>query len=145
VRSILLAIGLALPAGCGPLFGAGDPLAGAPAAVRERSALPSCGSESVAAGGRANLDGRRCFWSAYEEGRPAEFVSTQRTIEGDPITSIYRVLPGGAAEVFIDSTKDAWSARTWLHLACPGLALIDGAADQPAFGAAEGCLETTIR
>ena len=92
----------------------------------------------------ANTDGRRCLWAAYQQDRPAEFITTQTTIEGDPITFIYRILPGGAVEVFIDSTQDAWSARTWLHLACRELALIDGPG-QPAFGVGDDCTETTIR
>ena len=122
----------------------------APAVVRDRVALPSCGEERVRTGVDPNVAGRRCLWSAYRERRPAEFVTTQWSIEGDPITYVYRVLPGGAVEVFIDSTQDVWSARTWLHLACPGLSLVEGAPDQPAFGPGLGsqpggeCKETTI-
>ena len=122
----------------------------APAVVRDRVALPPCGEERVRLGGDGNVAGRRCLWSAYQERRPAEFITTQWSIEGDPITSIYRILPGGAVEVFIDSTQDAWSAKTWLRLACPGLSLVVGAPDQPAFGPGLGpqrggeCAETTI-
>jgi hypothetical protein len=122
----------------------------APVAVRERIALPACGQERIRLDANANVEGRRCLWSAYEERRPAEFITTQFSIEGDPITSIYRILPGGAVELFIDSTQDAWSARTWLHLACPGLSLIPDAPAQPAFGPGLGpqpggeCVETTV-
>jgi hypothetical protein len=132
--------------GCGRLFPAVDSsLSNAPAAVRERPLLPGCGSETVRATADANLDGRNCLWAAYLARRPAEFITTQWTIEGDPITSVYRILADGAVEVFIDSTHDAWSSRSWLRLACEEFVLIDGAPGQPAFGPAEGCLETTIR
>ena len=122
----------------------------APTIVRERAVLPACGQERVRLGVDANVAGRHCLWSAYQERRPAEFITTQWSIEGDPLTWIYRILPGGSVEVFIDSTQDTWSNRTWLHLACPGLSLIDGAPDQPAFGPGLGrqpsgeCRETTI-
>lgn len=145
-RFFALIASLLLVAGCGRLFPAVDTsLSNAPAAVRERPALPACGSETVRAAADANIDGRNCLWSSYLGRQPAEFISSQWTIEGDPITFVYRILPDGAIEVFIDSTHDAWSAKTWLHLACPELALIDGAPGQPAFGPAEGCVETTVR
>jgi hypothetical protein len=139
--------GAVLLGGCGLLPGPSDQsFVNAPAAVRERSALPACGAETVHdARTEANVDGRQCLWAAYQNHQAAEFITTQWTIEGDPLTWIYRVLPGGAVEVFIDSTQDAWSAKTWLHLACRELALIDGAPAQPAFGPGEGCTETTIR
>ncbi|HEX5823407.1 MAG TPA: hypothetical protein VFY18_03015 [Candidatus Limnocylindrales bacterium] len=156
MRRILLAIclGSIVAAGCGmwrvlPTTNA-NRFEGAPAIVRDRVALPPCGEEAVRGDGVVNLAGRRCLWTAYLEHRPAEFVTTQWSVEGDPITSIYRVLPGGSVEVFIDSTQDVWSARTWLRLACPGLSLIEGAAGQPAFGPGLGsqpdgeCVETTI-
>jgi hypothetical protein len=122
----------------------------APLAVRERSPLPACGVETASGREGFNVDGRRCLWAAYEEHRAAEFISTQVTVEGDPITWIYRVGHGGDVEVFLDSTRDRWSARTWLRLTCPGLALIEGAPGQPAFTAglnqAGGdCAETTLQ
>ena len=134
---VLAMIASLLLVGCGRLFPAIDSsLSNAPAAVRDRPTLPGCGSETVRAPADANIDGRNCLWASYVDKRPAEFVTTQWTIEGDPITSVYRILPDGAIEVFIDSTHDAWSSKSWLHLACHELALIDGAPGQPAFGPA---------
>lgn len=123
---------------------------GAPLAVRERLPLPFCGEETARQNQGFDIEGRRCMWGAYQQRQPAEFISTQWSIEGDPLTWIYRVLPSGAVEVFIDSTQDQWSARTWLHLACPGLSLIEGDLAQPAFGpglaqAGGDCRETTLR
>jgi hypothetical protein len=141
---------LLVVAGCGMLVPRPDlAFANAPQLVRDRSALPACGAERVHAAADANVDGRRCLWSAYQEHRPAEFVTTRWSIEGDPITWIYRILPGGAVEVFVDSTQDTWSAKTWLRLACPGLSLVDGAGAQSEFEAGLGvggeCTETTVR
>lgn len=117
-----------------------------PEAVRSRQPLPSCGVErATRQDGPWNLEARRCFLAAYRAAQPAEFASTLLTIEGDPFRMVFRVLGSGRIEVFIDSTQDAWSAKTWLHLACRELALIDGAPAQPAFGPDETCTETTIR
>src|SRR5262245_24524755 len=68
----------------------------------------ACGEER-GGGGRnepADIAARECFWAAYEQHRPAEFRTTQITIEGDPIVYTYRVLAGGTVELAIDSTKD---------------------------------------
>ena len=124
--------------------------ANAPLAVRERTPLPACGVETASGGGGVNVEGRRCLWAAYQEHRPAEFISNQLTVEGDPITWIYRVGAGGDVEVFLDSTRDAWSAKSWIRLACPGLSLIEGAPGQPAISAGLNqpggdCAETTIQ
>jgi hypothetical protein len=154
-RSLLLAVwlGSLLITGCdmldrtAPNEGSVMRFDGAPVEVRERGALPPCGEERSQGDAGANIPGRRCLWAAYLEHRPAEFITTRWSIEGDPITSIYRILPNGAVEVFIDSTQDTWSAKTWLHLACPGLSLIDGAPAQPAFGPrgpGGDCSETTL-
>ncbi|MFL5680907.1 MAG: hypothetical protein ACJ77B_09940 [Chloroflexota bacterium] len=111
-----------------------DRFSNAPIEVRARVPLPSCGEEKVAVFVGANLEARRCFWSAYVASRPAEFISTQTTTEGDPITWIYRVLPDRSVEVFLDQTKDKFSNGGWVRLACPGLSLIKGTPDQPDFG-----------
>jgi hypothetical protein len=111
-----------------------DRFANAPIEVRGRVPLPSCGDETVGIRDGANLEGRRCLWSAYLVRRAAEFISTQPTTEGDPITWIYRVLPDHSVEVFLDQTKDRYSMGGWVHLACPGLSLIEGSPDQPNFG-----------
>ncbi len=119
-------------------------------AVRNRPSLPSCGEEALLNDDGPDLNARRCLWSAYERGQPAEFITTRTTTEGDPITFIYRVLAGGTVEVFIDSTHDRWSAMTWLHLICPGLTLTED--DPMAFDFGPGisaerggeCKETSI-
>jgi hypothetical protein len=105
-------------------------LVGTPPIVRDRLPLPACGAEVVRNDGAWNAPGRRCLAAAGLEG--AEFISTLHTIEGDPVTSIYRVLPNGAgAEVFYDSTHDVWSDRTWLHYTCPTLTFADVESSHP--------------
>jgi hypothetical protein len=71
-------------------------------------------------------------------------VSTRLTIEGDPITSIYRVLGAGRVEVFIDSTQDRWSDRTWERLDCSTLGTVDSFAPAPDFGRDDSCMETPL-
>jgi hypothetical protein len=150
----LVAVALILTA-CGPQRVTvrprpSDRFANAPIEVRARLPLPPCGDETVGIRVGANLEGRRCFWAAYVVRRPAEFISTQTTGEGDPITWIYRVLPDRSVEVFLDQTKDKFSTGGWVHLACPGLSLIEGMPDQPNFGPGlgpdpeQGCEEVQL-
>jgi hypothetical protein len=116
--SMLVAIGLT---GCSliPIQPpTADISANAPAAVANRIPVPPCGSEHSGLADSGNLEGRACFWTAYQEHRPAEFISTRPTTEGDPITTIYRVLPGGSVELFIDSTQDTWGSGKWAHATC---------------------------
>lgn len=84
-----------------------------PSEVAFRKPLPSCGSEVLTRDGGFNVDGRRCLWDAHEAGRPAEFVSTERSVEGDPVTYIYRVLGPGQVVVFVDTTRDRYGSRGW--------------------------------
>jgi len=116
--TVVLAIGVSA---CGllpippPIEGIGP---NAPAMVASRIPVPSCGVERGGHDGPWNIEGRACFWQAYRARRPAEFISTRPTIEGDPITSIYRVLPDGSVEVFIDSTQDTFGSGKWSHATC---------------------------
>jgi hypothetical protein len=140
-----VALGLVACQQTADLLGTAPTFAAAPAMVAARAPLPFCGDENISLpDGTPDVAARACFWEAYEAGSPAEFVSTNTTMEGDPIITIYRVTDAGTVEVFIDSTKDRWSAMTWLRLECPELALDPAAQGQPAFGPAEGCVETTI-
>src|SRR5439155_23353744 len=108
----------------------------APPAVANRTVLASCGTErAITQQGPWNEAARECFWQAYRAQRPAEFMSTRLTIEGDPITSIYRVLPGGRVEIFIDSTQDRFAAdRGWQRLDCATLVMVQSTSPAPDFG-----------
>lgn len=133
----------------GEILGAMPTFEGAPAEVAGRAPVPFCGRESLSLpDGAPDPAARDCFWQAHEEARAAEFVSENSTMEGDPITWIYRSLEGGGAIVYVDSTKDRWSAMTWLRIECPELVIDPGAAGAPAFGppfvTTEACAETTL-
>jgi hypothetical protein len=117
-----------------------------PAVVRDRPALPSCGQEARTQTDGLNQEARRCFWDAYLANRPAEFISTRPTVEGDPITSIYRILAAGSIEVFVDQRQDRYSKGGWYRLACPGLRLIEGWREDFVPGLRDGdCTVTTLR
>lgn len=116
-----------------------------PEAVRTREPLPSCGVErATRQDGPWNLEARRCFLAAYQAAQPAEFASTRLTIEGDPFRMVFRVLAPGRIEVFVDSTQDAWSARTWERYACPSLVVTFDSLPRPEFGMDESCTATTL-
>ena len=85
--------------------------------------MPSCGSETVVHGPGKNIAARECFWDAYLNQRPAEFISTLTTIEGDPVTWVYRTAGGGGVEIFIDSTEDTWGFDGWTRMLCDRLSL----------------------
>lgn len=118
-----------------------------PAAVTDRAALPSCGVErATTQEGPRNEAARACFWGAYLTSRPAEFVSTQLSVEGDPITWIYRVLGPGRIEIFIDSSQDRFAAdRGWQRLDCTTLFTWPSATSTPEFGPDGTCVETPVR
>jgi hypothetical protein len=110
-----------------------DPMPNAPLVVRQRVPVPFCGAEHVVDGTGADVAARQCLWSAYQAGQPAEFVSATTTSAGDPVLTIYRVLPTGRIEVFVDSTQDRYSLRGWLRLTCPRLELDPLDPNQPSF------------
>jgi hypothetical protein len=120
------------------------PIAGAPPDVAGRGALPPCGQEVITQYSGFDTQGRLCFWAAYLGGRPAEFISTRPTIEGDPATSVYRISGPGHVEVFIDSTRDKFGSRTWTRLICRTLSPIDGNAATPDFGPDDSCVAVLI-
>lgn len=116
----------------------------APAEVVSRAPLPYCGSEDVSQEETGfNVEARLCFWSAYESYRSAEFISRRATVEGDPIIEIFRIRTGPVVEIFLDSTRDRWSARTWLRLDCGGLVLVPDRPVQPYFTGSR-CNEVTL-
>jgi hypothetical protein len=128
-----------------PTLDPNDPFARAPAVVRDRLPLASCGSESVVPGAGINVAGRRCFGAAVLAMQGAEFISALVTIEGDPIVFIYRNLSdAGGAEALIDSTQDTYSSRKWLHLRCSGFVIEESAPGQPEIGLGDDCMEEEL-
>lgn len=99
---------------------------GAARDVERRAPLPSCGHESVTREGGYDVGARRCFWEAYRAGRPAEFVSTSVSVEGDPVTTIYRSVAPGRVEIYVDARRDRFGSGRWEKYTGTGLRLIEG-------------------
>lgn len=110
-----------------------------PDAVANRSQLPSCGEERRSQTEAPNIEMRQCLLSAYNDGRAAELVSTRPTVEGDPITTYYRVWPNAttAVEVFQDASRDRYAADAWTRTTCAHIAEV---ADDAVFELG-GCVE----
>lgn len=65
-----------------------------------------------------------CLLAAQAEGTGAELKLTEHTVEGDPISTYYRVTPGrSGVELFIDS-RDGFGKEGWTHLHCPGAVVV---------------------
>ena len=69
----------------------------APAAFRQRSALPQCTAITVSQGQPVPTALKDCLLSSDAQREGAEVVVTSPTTEGDPIKTYYRALPGGGA------------------------------------------------
>ena len=110
-----------------------------PTEVRGRQVLPFCGVEEGGFAGLPDAQVRACVVTAIRDGRAAEFASVRSTIEGDPIATITRILPGGGLEVLIDSTQDAFGARVWTRAICRG-----SVEDQELGFTPEGCDEAVV-
>jgi hypothetical protein len=116
-----------LVAGCGVLAPASQP-----DWITNRLPLTLCGVEDVAQGGEGmNIDARRCLLAAYQAGDGAELISTQPTIEGDPITRYIRVHENGTVELFVDATQDAFGSGRWERYRCERLLTVAEPNDPP--------------
>jgi|SRR5450759_4324621 hypothetical protein len=150
---VLLVAALAVVAACGQAPATAAPSASpaataaaqVPEAVRSRSSLPSCGAENATSqNGPWNETARACFWAAYQKGQLAEFTSTRLTTEGDPITTIYRVLGPGRVEIFEDTTQDKFGVPGWTRLDCATLAALQTIGTLTDFGPDDSCTATTV-
>jgi hypothetical protein len=119
-------------AGCGGGGGGGDGASGGRSSSAEaRRRMPSCGANDAVAGelpAEAQA-ARDCFLAAYGAGREAELAITVISIEGDPITTIYRVLGANDVELFVDASADEFAEVKTYQQRCtavvedgPGLA-----------------------
>ncbi|HEX7197715.1 MAG TPA: hypothetical protein VF364_12895 [Candidatus Limnocylindria bacterium] len=111
-----------LVAGCGILPGH------VPEWVANRQPLESCGEETPEG---LNADARACILDAYETGSGAELISTQNSVEGDPITRYIRVHENGVVEIFHDATRDSFGSGEWERLLCAGLIPVADVNDPP--------------
>lgn len=83
--------------------------------------------------GTANLDETctdqaapevQCFIDALATCEPTRLTLVQSTIEGDPITTVYVLLPEDpecGVEIFIDTTQDQFGEKRITEKQCPGM------------------------
>ena len=88
--------------------------------VTNRLPLESCGVDDG-----AEADARRCLLEAFLAGQGAELISTESTIEGDPITRYVRVHENGVVEIFVDATQDRYGSGEWERIVCAELVPVE--------------------
>ena len=99
--------------------------------------MPFCGIEQGAGPGiTINAEVRSCFLGGYRDGTGAEFASIETSIEGDPIATIWRTIPGGGVEMLVDATQDRFGSGGWSRTVCRQLV-----SDQREVFVADGCDE----
>jgi hypothetical protein len=126
MRLAIAAAAIAVAAtGCGLL---GDSM---PAFVANRQPVPACGEETSSHGEARNVAGRQCLLDAFRAGGKAEFIVTEDTVEGDPITRIIRVLGPDQIQIFVDATRDSWGSGQWEEVRCSRLVPIEEFNDPP--------------
>ena len=86
-----------------------------------RDSLPACGSLDLRQGDPRAVPGTEehvCLRRAFGSDRGVELTVRYLTVEGDPITKYFRVLPDGTTEVYTDSTQDEFGDEAWSHRSC---------------------------
>ena len=110
-------------------------LGGACATAGARAVEVDCGVDD-AGYDRYDPAGRECFWKAYTSKRSVRWAVTQRTIEGDPITTTLTYEPAAGLTVDWDTRADRFAGqgrqRVW-SWSCQGLTLAADTASH-AFG-----------
>jgi hypothetical protein len=118
VKALILCV-LLLVSACG----GDDEETRLPREVAERAELASCGryqnrNEPPGDDQRAK---NRCLLGAWEAGRQAELVVVQASVEGDPITTHFRVLGAGDLQLLVDPTQDRYGRQRWYEQRCTTL------------------------
>jgi hypothetical protein len=125
MRPAAVVAGALFLAACGILPGP------VPEWVVNRQPLESCGEEVLSQGEPHDQAVRGCLLQAFEDGRGAELISRQPTIEGDPITRYLRVHENGVVEIFVDATGDRFGSGRWERIVCDELVPVGEANDPP--------------
>ncbi|MEA2827912.1 MAG: hypothetical protein QOG43_2351 [Actinomycetota bacterium] len=118
-RTTTVALAFLVAAGCG---GGGGDLLSDSAGSRRR--MPSCGSYTATESPLPAQDEavRQCFLNAAGDGTQMEVTVTVESMEGDPITTIYRVLGPDDLELFVDASADKFSPVKTYHQRCTSVA-----------------------
>lgn len=108
-----------------------------PAAIAARPELPFCGHETVNRqpdGDHRDAEVRACFLAAFETGDAAEMISDSPTVEGGPIREVFRLLPFGEIEWYLDSTRDPLAGQPhWTRFNCQRITVGTDDAGAPTF------------
>lgn len=99
--------------------------------VANRQPLPSCGEEVVEQGASFDVAARECILDAFADGHAAELISTQRSVEGDPIISYIRVHANGTVEIFVDARADRFKSADWTRQHCDRIMPVADANEPP--------------
>ena len=96
------------------------PVSEVPARFVDRAPLPACPPVELRQGQEIPPSAQSCL-DGGRGGDGAELVVTAPTVEGIPIVTYYRWLPGaGGYEMFTDMTPDAaFGSGAWEHHSCP--------------------------
>lgn len=122
---VVLALALATAAcgrgGDGGDGGGGD---GRSASAADRRPMPACGAYDAPLGEITPEQRviRDCFLAAFAAGREAEVTITVTSIEGDPLTTIYRVLGPADVELFVDASADRFAEVPTYRQRCTSVA-----------------------
>ena len=119
-RTTTVALAFLVAAGCGG--GGGSHLLSDSAGSRRR--MPSCGSYTATESPLPAEDEavRQCFLAAARDGTQMEVTVTVASMEGDPITTIYRVLGPDDLELFVDASADTFAPVKTYHQRCTSVA-----------------------
>jgi len=79
-----------------------------------------CGEFGLPQGKGLPETAMRCIIDAAAQGRPAGLKETRPTVEGDPISTWYRVRADGSVEVTRDTTKDRFGNQGIVREVCTG-------------------------
>lgn len=116
---------------------------GAPTSIRSLSVLPSCGAEVLfeqdvdlspiptapgpVTDAETNQQAADCLISAWQNGRPAELVTSSISDEADEIYSIYRLPGDGTVDVIVRVRAHADQTIAWTIRICRQLSVQQGA------------------
>jgi hypothetical protein len=115
----VLALALTLTTACGGGGGGGSD-GGLSDSAESRRRMPSCGSYDATSGelSAEARTARDCFLTAFGNGTQKELAVTVHSLEGDPISTIYRVLGVNDVELFVDASADKFAAVKSYHQRC---------------------------
>jgi hypothetical protein len=123
VLAILVMVeGLQAVAARSGLFEPRPPVRVEPAAVRDRTPLPSCGEDKLLPNGDpVRVEAHRCLLDAYVAGQTAELAVVDWIATGERTEQIIRVLAGGSVEIFVHTGEDYTTTAGWERRTCTAL------------------------